>query len=793
MLKNYIKITFRNLIKYKFYSLTNILGLAVGFGCFLLISLYINNELSYDNFHNDPDRIFRVLRVADDESTIREIGVTSAPYAEALKNDFPLAIESVTRLNPSDGLVEYKDKSFIEKKIYFADDNFFEFFNFPLISGDANTVLKEANNLLLSKEMAVKYFGNSNPVGEIITIDKNFTFQVTGIFDNTNLNSHLEFDFLGSIKLFQQFRGYTDWWNNSLYTYVKLKNPLLEKELESQFAGFMEKYFGDYFEETGRPIGLTLEPLEDIYFNNETSFDFVLHGDKQNVYIFSVIAFFVLFIACINFVNLTTARSSRRAKEVGLRKVIGAERKSLIFQFLGEALLFSLISLLIAVILIELLLPSFNSFIGKDLSINFSDFYIPLFLLTMVILVGLVSGAYPSFFLSALQPVKILKGNFFSSSKKNYLKQGLVVLQFSLSVLMIVGTIVIIKQMNFISNKKLGFDKDQVLILNIDNAEFRRNRETFKNNLLNKSGIMSVSMMSGEPGGFHDNFAYKVAEKDGEFFRMRSLFTDHDYLKTFGIDVVEGRGFSKDFSTDNSGAIVLNETAVRNLGWTNNEAIGKSILINFIDSTYRKVIGVVKDFHFTSLKNNIEPLAIAMHRDHRRIAVKISGGNIQEKIAAVEKTYAQVVPGYPFAFNFLDENFDALYKAEQKEQTLFTIFSFLAIFIASMGLLGLVMYATELRKKEIGVRKVLGASVPGVVSLLSKEFIKLILISNFIAFPVAYYFMNRWLEDFAYKIELGFDAFLITSLLTLLIAMLTTGFQVLRAALSNPIDSIRYE
>jgi len=793
MVRNYIKITLRNFLKYKFYSLTNILGLTTGFGCFILISLYINNEISFDNFHNEPDKIFRVLRVANDESQIREIGVTSAPYAEALKNDFPVEIESVTRVNPSDGLVVYKDKSFKEDKIYFTDENFFEFFNFPLILGDINTILQEPNNILLSKETANKYFGNTNPIGEILTIDKNYTFQVTGIFDNTNLNSHLEFDFLGSIKLFEQFSGYNDWWNNGLFTYVKLKDSFYKEDLEKQFAGFMEKYFGDHFKETGRPINLTLEPLEDIYFNDQTSFDWALHGSEQNVYIFSIIAFFVLTIACINFINLTTARSSKRAKEVGLRKVIGAKKNNLIFQFLGEAFLFTVIALLLAILLVDLVLPSFNSFIGKELSIFSGDFYIPLFLSGLVILIGLLAGLYPAFFLSSMQPVKILKGNLFSSSKKKYLKQSLVILQFSLSVLMIIGTIVIIKQMNFISGKKLGFDKEHTVILKVDNAEFRNNRESFKNDLLNETGIISVSMMSGEPGGFHDNYTYKIAEKNGDVFRMRSLFTDHDYLKTFGIDIVEGRDFSKEFSTDNSDAIILNEVAVNNLGWTNQEAIGKSIQIGFIDSTYRRVIGVASNYNFTSLKNNIEPLAIAIHGDYRRIAVKISSENIQDKIEAIEKVYTQVATGYPFEFNFLDENFDKLYKTEQKEQTLFTIFSFLAIFIASMGLLGLVMYATELRKKEIGVRKVLGATVPNVVSLLSKEFIKLIIIANLISWPIAYYFMNKWLEDFAYKITLGFDSFLIAAFITLLIAMLTNGFQVIKAAVSNPVDSIKYE
>ncbi|KAB2839481.1 MAG: FtsX-like permease family protein, partial [Melioribacteraceae bacterium] len=404
------------------------------------------------------------------------------------------------------------------------------------------------------------------------------------------------------------------------------------------------------------------------------------------------------------------------------------------------------------------------------------------------------SGGYPAFVLSAVQPAKILKGEGSSiKSGKSILRRVLVITQFAISIILIIGTILISKQMNYLSNAKLGFNKEHVVLINVDNSTFRNNMKLFKDELEREAGIESVTAMSGEPGGFHDNYAYKIADKGGEYVRMRSLLCDEDYLKTFGIKVIQGRDFSKEFSTDQNEAIILNETAVKTLGWTPQEAIGKLISINFIDTTYRKVIGVVEDYNFTSLKNKIEPLAIAVRGDFRKAAVKINGADIESSLKTIEKAYAQASPGYPFEYEFLDESFDKLYKSEKDAQILFRNFSITAIIIACLGLLGLVMYAAELKRKEIGIRKVLGASVAGIVALITKEFLVLVVIANIIAWPVSYYFMNEWLSDFAYKINIGLDSFIISALITFTIAIITIGFQAIKAAVANPVKSIKYE
>ncbi|OGU34341.1 MAG: hypothetical protein A2068_00955 [Ignavibacteria bacterium GWB2_35_6b] len=794
MFLNYFKIALRNLSKNKLYSFINISGLAFGITCFLLISIYLNNELSYDNFHKEPEKIFRVLRISEDETGNYNIGSTSGPFAQALVNDYPSYIESATRVFGNSGLVEYKEKVFRENKIFFADSNFFEFFNFPLVSGDKNSVLNDGNSIVISVETAKKYFGDLNPIGEVILIDKFFEFKVTGVFDNRNLNSHLNFDFVGSILQFEKFSWFPRWWNNMLSTYIKVSNPAVEKNLKEDFPNFMEKYFGDHFAQTGKKTGLTIESLQDIYFNNETQNDSVEHGNLTSLYIFSFISFFILIIACINFMNLSIAVSARRSKEVGLRKVIGAEKRNIIFQFIGEAIVYSGIAFVISLFLLEVILPYFNSFIGKELNINYSIAGLTFAALFFVLTVGILSGGYPAFILSSVQPAKILKGDGASiKSGKSILRRVLVVTQFAISIILIIGTILITKQMNYLSNAKLGFNKEQVVLLNVDNENFRNNLKSFKDELNRNTNVVNVTAMSGEPGGFHDTRAYKIADMGGEYVRMRSLFCDENYLKTFGIEVIEGRDFSRDFATDKNDAIILNETAVRTLGWTPKSALGKLILINLMDSTYRHVVGVVKDYNFTSLKTKIEPLAIALLPDYRKAAVKIKGEDVDAALKSIEKVYARVSPGYSFEYEFLDESFNKLYKSEKDAQILITNFSITAIIIACLGLFGLVMYAAELKKKEIGIRKVLGASVAGIVTLITKEFLVLVVIANLIAWPISYYFMKEWLSDFAYKINIGIESFLISALIAFLIAIVTIGFQAIKAALANPVKSIKYE
>lgn len=794
MIKNYIKITLRNLVKRKTYSLINIVGLAFGITCFLLISLYLQNELSYDKYFKDSDKIYRVLRVGENESGKYDIGYTSGPYANALLNDYPSLIESATRVIKDNGLVEYDDKIFRESNIFFADSNFLDFFNYPLVEGNENSILRYPNDIIISADMVEKYFGNLDPLGKIIRIDKRFDFKVTGIFDNRNINSHLKFDFLGSIELFENFDWFSDWWNNSLSTYIKIADPGYKDKLIADFPNFMDKYFAPDFERTGKKIGLTLEPLKDVYFNDNVLFDFVEHGNKASVYIFSIIAFFILIIACINFMNLSIAISARRSKEAGIRKVVGAEKKNISYQFIGEAILFAGISFLISLVLLKLALPYFNSFIGKHLIITYNFIDLLLISFLFIAAVGIISGGYPALKLSSVEPIKVLtKSDFSLKNKKNKFGQFLVITQFAISVMLIIGTIIISNQMNYMSDKKLGFNKDHIIVMNIDNRNFRNNIQQFKDDLQRNPKIVSATAMSGEPGGYHDRYSYKIAEKGGEYFSMRSLFCDENYIKTFGIKIIAGRDFSKRYSTDKTNAIILNETAVKSLGYTPSEAIGKSVSINLVDSTYRKIIGVVQDYNFTSLKNKIEPLAIAIRPDYRKLAIKINGNDVKGTLKEIERVYAEISPGYPFEYQFLDANFDKLYKSEIDAQILFRDFSIVAIIIACLGLLGLAMYSAETRTKEIGIRKVLGASVPNIISLISKEFLVLVLIANLIAIPVSFYLLNKWLENFAYRIEISWWVFVLSGGIALMIAFITVSFQALKAAAANPVDSLKYE
>lgn len=792
MFKNYLKIAVRNLLRSKIYSIINIVGLAVGIVCCLLIYLFIRNEMSYDHFHSDGKRIFRVLRTSFSDGNERKIAVTSGPYADALMNDFPAEVKEVVRVYPNNGLVVYGDKAFREEKFYFADSNFFSFFSFPLLKGDPSKVLQEPNSVVISYKVVQKYFGNENPLGKLITVDKEFTFTVTGVFGKFPGNSHLDFDFVASLELFKNYNFFSNWWANTFLTYAKLPASNLKKPLEAKFDQFMEKYLGKDFQRTGIKTGLTLEPLDDIYFNSGTSYDWALHGDKDAIYIFSAIAIFILLIACINFLNLSTARSDKRVKEIGLRKVVGALRHNLIIQFLAEAMVITSLATLLALFFIELSLPFFESFLGDKLIVP-SSYTVIAYLPGIIAVVGILAGGYPAFILSGFRPIKILKSQLTGNPKSSLLREGLVVTQFSISILMIISTIIIFNQMDFIRNKKLGFNINQVLLLRINNADIYKNRQSFKENLLKYPEIKNVSVMSGEPGGFFDVFSFKVEEKTDDAFRMRTVFTDFDYVKTLRLKIIAGRDFSEDFSTDKSEAVLLNESAVKYLGWNDQNAIGKRLMNNFIDSSYRKVVGIVEDFHFKSLREKIEPLVISISNDTRVIAVKINSAGISHSLGIIKEAFEEAAPQYPFEYEFLDKSFDNMYKNDEERFQLFTTFSILAIFIACLGLLGLSSFTSEQRRKEIGIRKVLGATVSGIVLLLSKEFIRLVLIANLIAWPLAYYFMNDWLEDFAYKIEMNIWNFVVASGIALLIALATICYQAFKAATANPVKSLRYE
>ncbi|MEO0330403.1 MAG: ABC transporter permease [Bacteroidota bacterium] len=791
MFKNYILTAYRNSLKNKLYAGINVLGLAIGITCCLFIVLYVQHEQSYDQFHEKKDRIFKVYRTSDRDG-IGEIGPTSAPYAEALENDFPEEVEASVRIMPRQGLITYGENAFTGDDISFVGRDFLKVFTFPLIQGDPATALNEPSSAVLTEEMAKKYFGDQDPIGQTLEYENEYSLVVTGVLAPIPETSHIKFDFLTSVHRFEQEEWFSGWWNNNMMTYVLLKGGAEEKAVEEQFPAFMEKYLGDDFERLGIRLGLTLKPMTDVYFANDTEFDvWVEHGNQSMTYIFLAIALFILLIACINFMNLATARAARRSAEVGVRKTLGASRSDLIYQFFGESFLTTFVAVLLTIVLISVLLPAFNQFAEVNLTLP-TNIRFPLLLLGVVVGVGLLAGSYPALFLSAFVPVKALKGGVRVGRKGESMRKGLVIFQFVISIILIVAVMVVNQQMRYVQDQRLGFDKEQVILVEVNNDELYNQQQSFKDRLRQNARIANVSVMSGEPGGFHDMYAFNVEGKEEEVV-MNTVFTDTDYVTTLGLTMVAGRNFSPQFSTDTLEAIIINETAAHSLDWSPEEALGKEIVNPFSDSIPRRVVGVVDDYHFASLHHEIDPLAIMMGDDSRMIAIKTTAGDMSPVIDLVSNTWSSIVSQHPFSFTFLDESYDQLYRAEQKQGQIFTLFAGIAVFIACLGLFGLVTFVAEQRIKEIGVRKVLGASVLQLVHLLTKDFAILVVIALIIASPIAYYIMQQWLADFAYRVTIPWWIFILAGLVATVIAMLTVSFQSVKAAISNPVDALRSE
>ncbi|MGV3504607.1 MAG: ABC transporter permease [Adhaeribacter sp.] len=796
MFYNYLKIAVRTLLRHRFYTFINMAGLTLGISCCLLIFLFVRHELSYDQFHQQGDRLYRVLRLARLNGAERGVPYTSGPYARALAQDFPGQVAAAVRVMPVNALLTYRNRSFKEEQVILADSNFFSVFSFALVKGDPRTALSGTHSLVLSQTTAKKYFGSANPLGKLITVDKTSTYQVTGVMADVPANSHLQFDLVASIKPQEREDWFYVWRNNAMFTYVLLNRRARLADLEARFPAFMTKYLSKEFKEWGGKMGLRLQPMKDIYMHEGLVFDNVTHGSKNNVYIFSAIAGFILLIAGINFMNLASARSAGRAREVGVRKVLGAYRRHLVAQFLSESTLLALLAVGLSLGLIVLVLPYFNALSEKQLAIPFGDPLLYVWLLGLALVVGLLAGSYPAFFLSSFQPVNVLKGRLSSGGGHPMLRRALVVFQFSISIFLLIGTVVIYRQMYFLQHKNLGFNKEHVLKIRIDNGEIHHHRQAFLRRVKQLPGVLQASVMSGEPGGFHDQFGFEVSARPGETWRFNTVFTDFDYLPTLGIQLVAGRNLSRAFPSDSTSALLLNQQAAAVLGWTPHQALGQEISdkgFGSPDVHRRRVVGVVKDYHFSSLKDPINPLAILMRPDHRMLVLRLAPGNPAPVLAAVRQVYGQMAPQYPFQYSFLDDDFDHLYKTEQKQAQLFTIFSALAIFIACLGLFGLAAYTTEQRRKEIGIRKILGASAGGLVALVSRDFIRLVLLANILAWPLAYLAMQRWLEHFSYRIGIGWYVFLAAGLLALVIALLTISFQALKVALANPVESLRDE
>ncbi|MEO5891888.1 MAG: ABC transporter permease [Ferruginibacter sp.] len=793
MVKNYLLLAVKNLRKQKMFSLINILGLTVGITCCLMIFLFIINEFSYDNFHKKGKDIYRVMRVGKLNGERTEIPYLSAPYSTALLNDYPGDIKNAVRVMRDNDLISYNNISFNEKNIYITDSNFFQLFDFQLLKGDPATALKDPASIVLTVSAAKKYFGNEDPMGKVLQFNKKLELKVTGIVKDVPVNSTMNFDMVLPLSNFKSTDWFNQWPNNGMFVYVQL-NPMADpKKLTSRFPQFMDKYMGKFYAESGFKMDLIIKPLNEIYFEESRLSDSLKHGDKKTVYIFISIAILILIIACINFMNLATARATDRSKEVGLRKVLGAVRKQLVGQFILESILFATIACVLAVVLLLLLMPAYNNLLGYKLPFLWNNPSIYLFIIVIIIVVGLLAGSYPALLLSSFSPIESLKGKLKVGNSGAFFRKALVVFQFSISVLLIISIFIILTQMHYVKNKDLGFSKQQSMVIRLDNSEIWHNKIRFKNELQNNPAVESVSLMSGEPGGFHDFYSFEAEAKTGERFLFNTEYADFEYAKTLGLKIIAGRDFSSQFKTDSVQSVIINRSAATKLGYTPASAVGKWLKNAVKDSLHRNIIGVVEDFHYASLKEPIGPLVISGNNDRRLALVKLRSSHLQSTINDIKKIYTSFASSYPFEYDFLDERFDKLYKTEIRQEMVLSILSFIAIFIACLGLFGLAAYTAVKRTKEIGVRKVLGSSIKNIVLLLSKDLLKPVLLGTLIAVPAGYYLMLKWLQSFAYRIDIHWWMFAGAAMIAVTIALLTVSFQAVKAAVANPVKSLRTE
>lgn len=785
MLKNYFKIAYRNLTRYKAFTIINILGLAVGLACTILILLWVQDELSFDKFNKNAEIIYRVVEIQHYAGgNIFPVAVTPGPLAESLKDNFPEIINA-TRFNYSGRILRYNDKIFNET-VAFADPSFLKIFSYPVVTGNTDNILNDLHSILLTEKAAHKYFGNENPVGKTIVIDDSLSLKVTGVLQDIPTNSHLRFDFLVPFEFLKNLgRDLDQWGNNSFYTYVQLqqnsKVPDVNKKIKDEIRKHNE----------GSVTDLVLQQLLKIHLYSAGKYtaDIGWLGNIEYVNIFSLVALIVLFIACINFMNLSTARATKRAKEVGMRKVIGAERLQIVKQFYIESILFAFIALLIALAISDLLLNAFNNLSGKEISLSSLGSTTIIGFIVLTILTGIIAGSYPAIYLSSFLPIKVLKSDSAISGGGSFFRKILVVTQFSLSLILIIGTLIISSQLNYIKSKDLGFNRENVIALNLNNS-IRANFETVKNELMQNPKIISVTASTVNPMYLMNstsNFDWE-GKNEKEEILIHFLFSDRDLVNTFKMKMVEGRFFSKDFGSDTS-SIVINEEAAKIIGMK--DPVGKSLTMWGDKLT---IIGVVKNFNFKPLDTKIEPLVIRYTDDLLfSMFVRVKPGGLTGTIDYIKDVYKTFSPSAPFDYHFLDEDFENLYKSETRMQTIFSYFAIFAIIISCLGLFGLTSYIAERRTKEIGIRKVLGANVLNLSYLLSLQFTKWVLISNLIAWPVAYILMNKWLQDFAYRVDISLWLFPLSGLLVLVVALLTVSYQAIKAALVNPVKSLKYE
>jgi putative ABC transport system permease protein len=797
MLKNYLKIAWRNIRKQKFYSFINILGLTIGMTCCFLIFMYVKFEFSYDDFHEKKDQIYRLTTDVKTPTEVIEADITSAPMGPALKEDYP-EVSAAVRVYFPKMLVNVGDSKYQEDKIALADSTFFDVFTFPLLVGNTKTALSEPFSVVLTESKARKYFGSVNAVGKSIQIGgRKYTMKVTGVMKDVPENSQMPFDMMFSLSTNKALGEdlNNSWGNFGAMTYLLLGKGVDARKLEKKLPAFMERHVGEQMKKNKMYYTLHLEPLKDVYMYSKRKGANLVSGSVVNVYIFSFVAVFIMLIAVVNFVNLATARATERAKEVGVRKAVGAYEAQLTLQFLCETMLLSMFAFLLSAILCQLLLPSFNLLAGKEIAINiFKTGIIGLFLL-MAVAVGLLAGIYPALVLSAYKPVVVLKGAFSSSNKGLLLRKGLVVFQFVITIVLIAGVIIIYNQLLYMQSSDPGFKKDQQLIVEFNGIDDMQQRwREIKQQVASVPGVTGCSFSSSIPGKFH-NSAYSSMElKNGEMqaSNINLYFVDYDFLKQYGVKLVAGRGFSEEMGTDSTQAMVVNEAVVASLGYSKPEDIlGKKFSQWGRDGT---IIGVIKNFNYHSLREEIAPLTMRIEPGaFTPMTMTVNPANLKKVLAGVEAVYNRYVPEGRFDYFFLDETFDKQYRAEYRFGRLVLTFTLLAIFLATLGLLGLISYIVIQRTKEIGIRKVLGASVGSILFLLSSDFLKLVLIALLVATPLAWYLMYQWLKDFAYRIDIQWWVFLLAGGVAVILALVTVYVQTVKTALTSPVKSLRSE
>jgi len=818
MFKNYLKIALRNIGRHRAYSFINIAGLAIGMAVCILILMFVRDELSYDTHHEHKDRIYRIQRqwFAADGSVRSELCSVAPSFIPLLEEEFPEMEHVVRMLGSGDTLITFGENNFVEERLYFAEHDIFGVFSILVTEGNPQTALKNPNSIVLSESMVRKYFGDEDAMGKVMKVGSSGEdYHVTGVMKDVPKNSHFHFDFLASFITLKgrytyyrdnsdYFFGSTNFSDNATYTYMRLAGDADSRAVAARFPGFIDRHLSTYESESGDIIypsqwnNLILRKVTDIHLYSHTNNELEPNSDIRYVTLFTLVAVFILIIACINFMNLSTARAVKRAREVGLRKVVGANRRLLTAQFLGESLLFALLAMALALALVSILLPYFSAFSGHELSLsiltNAGGFMI---LAGVFLLTGLAAGLYPAFYLSAYKPATILRGELTRGARGARMRKVMVVFQFAISAALIISVGVVFKQMRFLQNANLGFQRENIVMIPSDSV-VEQNWLEVKSELLKNTRILAATLSKRAPSGrLLDAPGFRIeinGEMVGDSFSMPHNRVEHDFFKTYGMKIVAGRDFSVDYPTDENEAFILNETAVRRLGLESPEdAVGLPLETRAPNLTGR-VIGVVADFNYESLHHEIVPILTYIRINQTNtVSLRIAAGNIQETIAYVQGIWDRFHPGYPVSYTFLDDRLNALYRNEARMMEMFGYFSMLAIFIACLGLFGLASFTTEQRTKEIGVRKVLGATVSKIIILLSREFAKWVLVANIIAWPIAYFALDTWLDNFAYRVSIGWMTFLLTGVLTSMIALLTVSYQSVKAALANPADSLRYE